>query len=75
MITALEKRNSISIKETAKILEKSESFIRVGLQQERLPFGVAVKMSSIWDYHISPKLLKEYIGEFEEGGGSKSENK
>lgn len=46
----------------AQRLGKSEQFIRVGLQRNRLPFGTAVKLSSRYSYHISPKLLNEYIG-------------
>lgn len=48
--------------EAAKILDKSPQFIRVAMQQGRLPIGTAVKMSSIWTYHISAKLLAEYSG-------------
>ncbi|HLS53930.1 MAG TPA: hypothetical protein VK031_08150 [Tissierellaceae bacterium] len=54
---------NISVKEAAEILGVSEQFIRIGLQRGKLPIGTAVKMSSRWTYHISPKLLKEYIGE------------
>ncbi|WP_165442893.1 hypothetical protein [Senegalia massiliensis] len=53
----------VSVKEAAKVLEVSEQFIRIGLQRELLPIGTAIKMSSKWTYHISPKLLREYIGE------------
>jgi hypothetical protein len=42
---------------------KSPQFVRIGLQRGILPFGKAVKQSSIWTYHISPKLFYEYIGE------------
>lgn len=52
----------ISVSEAAKRMGKSEQFIRIGLQQNVLPIGVAVKMSSKWTYHISPKLLEEYVG-------------
>lgn len=48
--------------EAAKKLNKSPEFVRVGLQLGRLPFGTAVKTSSKWSYHISEKLLNEYIG-------------
>lgn len=51
----------VSVAEAAKILGKSEQFVRIGLQRQILPFGVAVQMSSKWSYHISPKLLKEYV--------------
>lgn len=54
----------MTIKEAAQKLKKSEQFIRVGLQQGRLPFGSAVKVSpNRWNYHISDKLFNEYIGE------------
>lgn len=53
---------SIPVSEAAKMIGKSEQFIRIGLQRKLLPFGVAVQMSSKWTYHISPKLLKEYAG-------------
>lgn len=56
----------ISVAEAAKILGKSEQFVRIGLQRGLLPIGTAVKMSSRWTYHISPKLLAEYVGEIEE---------
>lgn len=53
----------IPTKIVAELLNKSEQYIRMGLQQERLPFGTAVKTSSQWSYHISYNLLKDYIGE------------
>lgn len=53
---------NISVKEAAEILGKSEQFVRIGLQRGLLPIGTAVKMSSIWTYHISPKLLEDYTG-------------
>ncbi len=56
-------KNNISVKKAAEILGVSQQFVRIGLQRERLPIGTAVKMSSRWTYHISPKLLREYVGE------------
>ncbi len=56
----------ISVKDAAAILGKSQQYVRVGLQLQRLPIGTAVKMSSRWTYHISPKLLQEYAGSREE---------
>ncbi|WP_246231736.1 hypothetical protein [Sporosarcina jiandibaonis] len=53
---------NVKVFEAAKLLGKSEQFVRIGLQRNILPFGFAVQMSSKWTYHISPKLLKEYIG-------------
>lgn len=53
---------SISVKEAAKIMGKSEQFVRIGLQRGLLPFGQAIKMSTIYTYYISPKLFEEYVG-------------
>lgn len=52
----------MKVKECAKLLGKSEQFIRIGLQRQLLPFGHAVKMSSKWTYHISEHKVHEYIG-------------
>ena len=46
--------------EAAAILKASPQFVRIGLQQQRLPIGTAVKISTIWTYNISPKLLADY---------------
>ncbi len=48
--------------EAAAILNMSPQFVRVAMQQGKLPIGTAVKMSSIWTYHISEKLLADYTG-------------
>lgn len=55
---------NVKVSDAAKILGKSEQFVRIGLQRNLLPIGTAVKLSDKWTYHISPKLLKEYVGEF-----------
>ena len=54
----------ISVNEAAQRLGKSPQFVRVALQTGAAPFGFATKVSGDqYDYHISPKLLGEYIGE------------
>lgn len=53
---------NIKVSDAARILGKSEQFVRVGLQRNILPIGTAVQLSSRWTYHISPKLLEEYSG-------------
>ena len=54
----------MTVQEAAKILGLTPQTVRFGLQQERLPFGCAVKTTnSRWTYHISEHLLKAYIGE------------
>ena len=58
--------NNVPIWKAAMLLHKSEEFIRVSLQMGTAPFGFAAKKKSKWSYRISPKKLKEYIGEYEE---------
>ncbi len=53
---------NIPIQEAARIMKKTEQFIRVCLQRGLLPFGTATKLSSQWTYYISPKLFYEYTG-------------
>ena len=59
---AASKALNVSVAEAARILGKSEQFVRIGLQRNILPIGTAVQMSSKWTYHISPKLLQDYVG-------------
>lgn len=58
----LEDMKNIPIDVVADIIGKSPQYVRIGLQNQRLPFGTAVKMSKQWTYHISYELLKNYIG-------------
>lgn len=55
----------VTVKEAAEIMGVSQQFVRIGMQRNILPIGTAIKMSSVWTYHISPKLLGEYIGKKE----------
>lgn len=52
----------ITVSQAADLLNVSQQFIRVGLQNGTLPIGSAVKMSSRWTYHISEHLLDQYTG-------------
>ena len=57
---------NVSVVEAARILGKSPQFVRVALQTGAAHFGVAVKMSSKYTYHISRAKIYEYLG-MEEG--------
>lgn len=52
----------ISTAEAAAIIGASPQFVRAAMQQGALNIGSCVKMSSIWTYNISPKLLADYTG-------------
>lgn len=54
--------NRISVAKAAKLLGASEQYIRLGLQQERLKFGTAVKMSGQWTYVITKQKFEEITG-------------
>jgi hypothetical protein len=56
---------NLTVQETAKILDKTPQFVRIGLQRNILPFGYAVLMDKKYSYHISKKKLEEYIGEID----------
>lgn len=47
--------------EAARIMGVSPQFIRCGLQQDKFPFGVAVKMERQWAYYINKEKFYEYI--------------
>ena len=51
----------VKVADAAKLLGVSPQFVRIGMQRGLLPIGTAVKMSSVWTYHISPNLLEQYI--------------
>lgn len=54
---------NVPIEIAAKLLGKSEQFVRIALQRGTAPFGFATQVSgNRYSYHISPKKLKEYQG-------------
>lgn len=66
----MERTRTVSVEETAELLQKSLQFVRVGLQRGLLPFGVAIQTRTEeehgrdrWSYCIYRKKLEEYIGE------------
>ncbi len=52
----------ITVAEAAAVLNVSQQFVRIAMQQDKLKIGTALKMSSIWTYNISPKQLADYCG-------------
>lgn len=54
--------NRISVAQAARLLNASEQFIRLGLQQGTLTFGIAVKMSSQYTYVITKQKFEEVTG-------------
>lgn len=58
------KKGNITIKQVARLMNKSEQFVRIGLQRNILPFGCAIKLDgkTKYSYHISPNKFYEYMG-------------
>lgn len=53
----------VTIQEAAKLLDISEQCLRVGLQQDKFPFGHAIKSSEKrFVYYINRKRLEVYLG-------------
>lgn len=54
---------ALTVIEAAKIMNVSPQFIRLGLQQGRLPIGTAVKSSeNRWVYDVREHLVRDYMG-------------
>ena len=52
----------ITVAQAAEKMGVSQQFVRIGLQRGILDFGVAVKMSNRWTYHISKEKFYNYMG-------------
>jgi len=53
--------NKLTIKEAAAIMGVTPQFLRMGLRQQRFPFGVAVKMERRWAYYINAAKFYDYL--------------
>jgi hypothetical protein len=59
-------KENVSIKEAAEMLNVSQQFLRVALQQNKFDFGTAIKMndsSSKYTYYISRQQLLKYLSD------------
>ena len=56
-------KEKLTVQEAARLMGKSETFIRIGLQRNILPFGYAVKTGKErWSYFISREKFREATG-------------
>ncbi len=60
-VTMLEHQERIRVTEAAEIMGVSSMFLRMGLRQNRFPFGTAVFMKKRWAYYIHPVKFKAYM--------------
>lgn len=56
------KNMRLSVEEAAKLMGANPQFVRLGLQQNKFPWGYAVKTSSHYTYFIMPNKFEEYTG-------------
>lgn len=56
----------LTVAQASELLSTNKQFVRIALQRQVLPIGVAVKMSSKWTYLIESKKVADYIGVEEE---------
>ena len=55
--------DTLTVQETAKLMGKSQDFVRIGLQRNLLPFGYAVKTGKErFSYFISKQKFIEATG-------------
>ena len=52
----------LTCEDVARLMHKSQDFVRKGLQEGVFPFGYAVKTSSKWSYFISAEKFTEATG-------------
>lgn len=53
----------ITVAEAAKLMNKSQQFVRIGIQRGLLPIGTAISMKGgRYTYYISPKKFAEFTG-------------
>lgn len=58
-----EKQNNLTVQEAARLMGKSQDFVRIGLQRNILPFGYAVKTGKArYSYFISREKFIETTG-------------
>ncbi len=63
-------KNTLTVKECAEFINKSQQSIRIGLQRGAFKFGTAIqtveptpqKPRGSWDYHIPRVAVERYMG-------------
>ena len=54
---------NLTVKEAARLMGKTEQFVRIGLQRNLLPIGHAIlNPGGKYSYYISPELFEKYTG-------------
>lgn len=65
----MEQAKTLSPEETGKVIRMRAQSVRLGLQQGRFPFGIAIqKPNGRWTYNIIASKVYEYAGLKEKEG-------
>lgn len=61
----IKKKNKLTTADVARIMKKSDEFVRYGLINNKFSFGFAIKLPKRdkYNYYINPKKFWEYMGE------------
>jgi hypothetical protein len=51
----------LTVEQAAAIMGVTAQHLRIGLQQQRYPFGAAVRMSRRWSYYINSARFEKYM--------------
>lgn len=51
----------LTVEQAAAIMGVTAQHLRIGLQQQRYPFGAAVKMERRWSYYINSARFEKYM--------------
>ena len=55
--------NNISVETVAKRMGVTPMFLRMGMRQGKIPFGIGVQMpGGRWRYYINERKVEEYLG-------------
>lgn len=61
------RKSDFNVEKAAMIMQKDAQYVRLGLQQQRLPFGSAVqKENGRWSYDIVLRAFCQYMNYTEE---------
>ncbi len=58
----MQNENRLTVHQAAKLLGASDQFVRIGIREGQLKFGVAVKTSNQWTYLITKQKFEEVTG-------------
>lgn len=56
-----EKSGQMTVEQAAEIMDVTPMFLRMGMRQDKFPFGAAVKMRKQWRYYINEKRFYEWL--------------